>query len=49
LTNFIDICDVIVIAQSEGRVGLRDINEGAIEHDHLEFIETDNLFADLTD
>ena len=44
---FIDICDVVVIGYGDGRVEVRDINEGTVEQDRLDFVETDNLFTDL--
>ncbi len=44
---FIDICDSVVIGYGDGRVEVRDINEGTVETGKLEFVETDNLFADL--
>ncbi len=46
---FMDICDTVVIGYGDGRVELRDINEGTIEHDRLDFLESDNLFTDLAD
>ena len=46
---FIDICDMVVVGYGDGRVELRDINEGTIEHDRLDFVENDNLFTDLAD
>ena len=46
---FIDICDAVVIGYGDGRVEVRDINEGTIEQDRLDFVETDNLFSDLAD
>ena len=33
----------------DGRVEVRDINEGTVATDRLEFVETDNLFSDLND
>ncbi|WP_415182259.1 ribose-5-phosphate isomerase RpiA [Phaeovulum sp.] len=44
---FIDICDVVIIGHGDGRVELRDINQGTVEHDQINFAETENLFADL--
>ena len=44
---FIDICDTVVIGHGDGRVVVRDINEGTEEEDKLDFVESDNLFADL--
>lgn len=46
---FIDICDTVVIGYGDGRVEVRDINEGTVEKDKLEFVEADNLFTDLAD
>ncbi|EDZ48270.1 ribose 5-phosphate isomerase A [Rhodobacterales bacterium Y4I] len=46
---FIDICDTVVIGYGDGRVEVRDINEGTVEKDKLEFVDTDNLFTDLHD
>jgi ribose 5-phosphate isomerase A len=46
---FIDICDIVVIGHGDGRVELRDINEGTVEQDRLDFVETDNLFSDMLD
>lgn len=46
---FIDICDAVVIGYGDGRVEVRDINEGTIEQDRVDFAENDNLFSDLTD
>jgi ribose 5-phosphate isomerase A len=46
---FIDICDVVVIGHGDGRVDVRDINEGTVERDRMDFGETRNLFTDMTD
>ena len=46
---FMDICDIVVVGYGDGRVELRDINQGTIEHDRLDFLESDNLFTDLAD
>lgn len=46
---FVDICDVVVIGNADGRVEVRDINEGTVKEEQVEFAETDNLFADLDD
>ena len=46
---FIDICDVVIIGQGDGRVELRDINRGTVEHDRIDFVEAENIFADLGD
>jgi len=46
---FIDICDKVVIGYGDGRVEVRDIHEGAVRQDQVDFLETDNLFRDLGD
>lgn len=46
---FMDICDVVVLGHGDGRVETRDINEGTVKEDRLEFVESDNLFSDLRD
>ena len=46
---FMDICDIVVVGYGDGRVELRNINEGTVEHDRLDFVESDNLFTDLAD
>ncbi|SDI16109.1 ribose-5-phosphate isomerase RpiA [Lutimaribacter saemankumensis] len=46
---FIDICDVVVVGYGDGRVETRDINEGTVQTDRLDFVESENLFADLDD
>ncbi|MEY8801613.1 ribose-5-phosphate isomerase RpiA [Leisingera sp. XS_AS12] len=46
---FIDICDTVVIGYGDGHVEVRDINEGTVEKDRLEFAEEDNLFTDLAE
>lgn len=44
---FIDICDAVVIGHPDGRVEVRDINEGTVREDHVDMDDTDNLFSDL--
>lgn len=44
---FIDICDIVVIGEPDGKVSVRDINAGTIEDDRIHFAPTDNIFADL--
>jgi len=44
---FIDICDVVVIGHGDGKVEVRDINAGTVQEDRIDFVESDNLFADL--
>ncbi|KUF12253.1 ribose-5-phosphate isomerase RpiA [Pseudoponticoccus marisrubri] len=44
---FIDICDQVVIGYSDGRVETRDINEGTVSEERLDFVEDNNLFRDI--
>ena len=46
---FIDICDAVVIGHGDGKVEVRDINTGTVEHDRMDFVEKENLFTDLAD
>ena len=46
---FIDICDAVVIGYGDGRVEVRDINDGTVATERLDFVESDNLFSDLSD
>ncbi|MEL6549110.1 MAG: ribose-5-phosphate isomerase RpiA [Pseudomonadota bacterium] len=46
---FMDICDVVIIGYGDGRVEVRDINDGTVSEDKINFVETDNLFTDLMD
>ncbi len=46
---FVDICDVVILGFGDGRVEIRDINEGTVEEDRLDFLETENLFTDMKD
>ncbi len=46
---FIDICDIVVIGHGDGRVEVRDINEGTVAEDRLDFADPSNIFADLGD
>ena len=44
---FIDICDIVIIGHGDGRVEVRDINAGTVQEDRLEFVDSENLFADI--
>jgi ribose 5-phosphate isomerase A len=44
---FIDICDIVVVGNGDGRVTVRDINTGTKTDSHVQFKPTDNIFADL--
>ncbi|MFK7874235.1 MAG: ribose-5-phosphate isomerase RpiA [Paracoccaceae bacterium] len=46
---FVDICDSVVVGYGDGRVDVRDINEGTVKTEHLNFVESDNVFADFAD
>ncbi len=46
---FIDICDAVIIGYGDGRVEVHDINEGTVEKDRFDFLETDNIFGDVAD
>ncbi len=46
---FIDICDTVVIGYGDGKVEVRDINEGTVATERVDFVESDNLFSDLAD
>lgn len=46
---FLDICDAVVIGYGDGRVEVRDINEGSVSEGRIDVIETENLFAELMD
>lgn len=43
---FIDICDIVVIGHGDGRVTVRDINQGTEDEDYVQFAPTDNIFAE---
>jgi ribose 5-phosphate isomerase A len=46
---FIDICDVVVIGNGDGRVTVRDINSGRIEDASVDITQSENIFADLSE
>ncbi|MEI4484625.1 ribose-5-phosphate isomerase RpiA [Frigidibacter sp. MR17.14] len=46
---FIDICDIVVIGHGDGKIELRDVNQGTVEHDQINFADAKNIFADLGD
>lgn len=46
---FIDICDAVVLGFGDGKVEVRDIDEGTVTTERLDLLENDNLFGDLTD
>lgn len=46
---FIDICDAVIVGYGDGRVEVRDINEGTIEEEKFDFLHNDNIFTDIAD
>ena len=44
---FIDICDVVIIGSADGKVEVRDINEGTVAHDNVDMGDSSNISADL--
>ena len=46
---FIDICDAVVIGYGDGRVEVRDINEGTVDEEKFDFLEEDNIFTEVAD
>jgi ribose 5-phosphate isomerase A len=46
---FIDICDAVVIGYGDGRVEVRDINEGTVDEMKYDFLTKDNIFTDIPD
>ena len=46
---FIDICDVIVLGHGDGRVEVRDLSAGRSDEERISFVETDNIFGDISD
>ncbi|MGR3468623.1 MAG: ribose-5-phosphate isomerase RpiA [Shimia sp.] len=46
---FMDICDKVIVGHGDGRVEVRDINEGSVSEEVIRFVESDNIFKDLAD
>ena len=46
---FIDICDRVIIGFADGRVEMRDINEGSVDTGRIDLAESGNIFTDLAD
>jgi ribose 5-phosphate isomerase A len=46
---FVDICDTVVLGHGDGKVEVRDINDGTVSTARLDFLENENLFSDLSD
>jgi ribose 5-phosphate isomerase A len=46
---FVDICDQVIVGHPDGRVDIHGLSGRAQEGDPVEFVEPDNIFADLGD
>lgn len=46
---FIDICDTVIVGFGDGRVEIRDINEGTTEVERFDFLQNDNIFTEIGD
>lgn len=46
---FIDICDIVVIGHADGRVEVRDINEGTVSQDQVILAPSSNIFREGED
>ncbi|MBI1416550.1 MAG: ribose-5-phosphate isomerase RpiA [Limimaricola sp.] len=46
---FLDICDHVIVGHGDGRVEVRNINEGIVSTERFDFLEEENLFTDLGD
>ncbi len=46
---FIDICDIVILGHGNGRIEVRDINQGTVQEEQLDFVESENLFTDMPD
>ena len=46
---FLDIADGIVIGHGDGRVEVRDINNGTVKSEQIDILLNENLFADIED
>ncbi len=46
---FIDICDAVVIGYGDGRVEVHDINAGTQEQMRYDFVDSDNIFTEVSD
>lgn len=44
---FIDICDKVIIGHGDGRVTTRDIITGEQSEDQVEFVDSENIFAEF--
>ncbi len=43
---FIDICDMVILGGSDGKIEIRDINEGTVFEEQIDFAGDENIFSD---
>lgn len=46
---FIDMCDIVIVGNGDGKIELRDVNNEAVRHEKMDFLEDGNIFVDLPD
>ncbi|MEM8849337.1 MAG: ribose-5-phosphate isomerase RpiA [Pseudomonadota bacterium] len=46
---FLDICDVVIIGTADGSVEVRDMGNGTVTHERVEFDEDDNIFDEIAE
>ena len=46
---FVDICDMIIIGDPDGRAEVRDINDGSVTESRVELGEISNIFSDVAE
>ncbi|MEM9754966.1 MAG: ribose-5-phosphate isomerase RpiA [Pseudomonadota bacterium] len=46
---FLDMCDTLILGQSDGTIELRDIATGRVSHERVDIGEADNLFTDISE
>lgn len=44
---FIDICDTVIVGHGDGRVLVTDQDKEGVEESRFDFVEKDNIFADM--
>ncbi|MEM7642702.1 MAG: ribose-5-phosphate isomerase RpiA [Pseudomonadota bacterium] len=46
---FLDVCDIVVIGTADGGVEVRDMGNGSVTHERVEFDEDDNIFGEIAE
>ncbi|MEM8822970.1 MAG: ribose-5-phosphate isomerase RpiA [Pseudomonadota bacterium] len=46
---FLDLCDVVVIGESDGSVEVRDMGTGTVTQERVELADDDNIFREVAD